>query len=66
LLLWNSFTEFETGQLDAFGLQHRWIDQYTVDEAILFAKELKWLDVKSFSREDLKRHRNVRAFPGVR
>ena len=52
LLLWNSFTEFETGQLDAFGLQHRWKDQYTVDDAILFAKELKWLDVKSFSRED--------------
>ena len=40
LLLWNSFTEFETGQLDTFGLQHRWKDQYTVDEAVLFAKEL--------------------------
>src|SRR3990167_970321 len=40
LLLWNSFTEFETGQLDTFGLQHRCKDQYTVDDAILFVTEL--------------------------
>ena len=32
LLLWNSFTEFDTGQLDTFGLQHRCKDQHSVDE----------------------------------
>ena len=55
LLIWNSFTEFETGQLDTFGLQHRCKDQYTVDDAILFVtelpsprsrEELKWFDEK--------------------